>query len=78
MSVAIWSCPAFYDQMIERKLLGDKTRPASTKKSAAPRAKSGWRWTGRPWNTIPPQRPKFPSLEMAKNGRFASASACAC
>ena len=58
--------PAFYDQMIERKLLGDKTKAGFYKKVRGP---EGEQRMALDWKTLeyrPAQRPKFPSLEMAK------------
>jgi len=58
--------PAFYDQMVERKLLGDKTRAGFYKKERGP---EGEKRLALDWKTLeyrPAQRPKFPSLEMAK------------
>jgi 3-hydroxyacyl-CoA dehydrogenase len=58
--------PAFYDQMIERKLLGDKTKAGFYKKE---RGAEGEKRLALDWKTLeyrPAQRPKFPSLEMAK------------
>ena len=58
--------PAFYDQMVERKLLGDKTKAGFYKKE---RGAEGEKRLALDWKTLeyrPPQRPKFPSLEMAK------------
>jgi 3-hydroxyacyl-CoA dehydrogenase len=59
--------PAFYDQMVERKLLGDKTKSGFYKKERGP---EGEKRLAIDWKTLeyrPAQRPKFPSLEMAKN-----------
>jgi 3-hydroxyacyl-CoA dehydrogenase len=59
--------PAFYDQMVERKLLGDKTRAGFYKKERGP---DGEKRLALDWKTLeyrPAQRPKFPALEMAKN-----------
>ena len=58
--------PAFYDQMLERKLLGDKTRAGFYKKEKSP---EGDKRLALDWKTLeyrPATRPKFPSLEMAK------------
>ena len=58
--------PAFYDQMVERKLLGDKTRAGFYKKERGP---EGEKRLAIDWKTLeyhPAQRPKFASLEMAK------------
>ena len=60
--------PPFVRTMLERRWLGDKTSRASTRRRRTPRArKSGWCSTGRRWSIIPRDRPKLPSLEMAKN-----------
>jgi 3-hydroxyacyl-CoA dehydrogenase len=59
--------PAFYDQMVERKLLGDKTRAGFYRKERGP---EGEKRLALDWKTLeyrPAQRPKFPALEMAKN-----------
>lgn len=59
--------PPFYDQMIERKLLGDKTGAGFYKKERGP---EGEKRLALDWKTLeyhPAQRPKFPALEMAKN-----------
>jgi 3-hydroxyacyl-CoA dehydrogenase len=56
--------PDFYQQMLERKWLGDKTRGGFYKK-----AKDDER-LALDWKTLeyhPRQKPKFPALEMAKN-----------
>jgi 3-hydroxyacyl-CoA dehydrogenase len=58
--------PAFYDQMVERKLLGDKTKAGFYKKEPGA---EGEKRLALDWKTLeyrPAQRPKFPSLEMAK------------
>jgi 3-hydroxyacyl-CoA dehydrogenase len=58
--------PPFYDQMVERKLLGDKTRAGFYKKERTP---EGEKRLVIDWKTLeyrPATRPKFPSLEMAK------------
>jgi len=59
--------PAFYDQMVERKMLGDKTQAGFYKKDRGPQ---GEQRLALDWKTLeyrPSSRPKFPSLEMAKN-----------
>ena len=63
--------PDFYKQMLERKWLGDKTKGGFYKKtrSAARRSRKKQR-LALDWKTLeyrPPQKPKFPALEMAKN-----------
>jgi 3-hydroxyacyl-CoA dehydrogenase len=58
--------PAFYGQMVERKLLGDKTKAGFYKKERTP---EGEKRLALDWKTLEyhlAQRPKFPSLEMAK------------
>jgi 3-hydroxyacyl-CoA dehydrogenase len=58
--------PPFYDQMVERKLLGDKTKAGFYKKERSP---EGEKRLAIDWKTLeyrPAARPKFPSLEMAK------------
>jgi len=63
----ILELPAFYRQMIERKLLGDKTGGGFYRKE---RTKEGETRLAIDWKTLeyrPAGRPKFPSLEMAKN-----------
>ncbi len=63
----ILELPPFYRQMIERKLLGDKTGGGFYRKE---RSKEGETRLAIDWKTLeyrPAQRPKFPSLEMAKN-----------
>ncbi len=59
--------PAFYNQMLERKLLGDKTKAGFYKKQKAPH---GEERLALDWKTLeyrPRQKPKFAALEMAKN-----------
>lgn len=59
--------PAFYEQMLERKLLGDKTKAGFYKKQRGP---EGEERLGIDWKTLeyrPRQKAKFASLEMAKN-----------
>jgi 3-hydroxyacyl-CoA dehydrogenase len=55
--------PDFYGQMIERKLLGDKTKAGFYKKEGETRLALDWKTL----EYRPAQRPKFASLEMAKN-----------
>jgi len=60
--------PDFFQQMIQRKWLGDKTRGGFYKKVKNP-GKEDDR-LALDWKTLeyhPQQRPKFPALEMAKN-----------
>ncbi|MGH9569140.1 MAG: 3-hydroxyacyl-CoA dehydrogenase/enoyl-CoA hydratase family protein, partial [Candidatus Angelobacter sp.] len=59
--------PEFFNKMLERKLLGDKTKGGFYKKVKAPQ---GDERQGIDWKTLeyhPAQRPKFPALEMAKS-----------
>ncbi len=59
--------PAFYEQMLERKLLGDKTKGGFYKKQKSP---TGEERFGIDWKTLeyrPRQKARFTSLEMAKN-----------
>jgi 3-hydroxyacyl-CoA dehydrogenase len=55
--------PDFYGQMIERKLLGDKTKAGFYKREGETRLALDWKTL----EYRPAQRPKFASLEMAKN-----------
>jgi len=59
--------PDFFQGMLERKLLGDKTRAGFYKKIKKP---EGEERLGLDWKTLeyrPRQKPKFPALDMAKN-----------
>lgn len=59
--------PDFYKQMIERKLLGDKTKAGFYKKMKGP---DGEQRFGLDWKTLeyrPRQKASFASLEMARN-----------
>jgi 3-hydroxyacyl-CoA dehydrogenase len=59
--------PGFYERMLERKLLGDKTKAGFYKKQRGP---EGEERLGIDWKTLeyrPRQKAKFASLEMAKN-----------
>lgn len=59
--------PDFYKQMIERKMLGDKTKGGFYKKVKSP---EGDQRLGLDWKTLeyrPRQKAHFASLEMAKN-----------
>ncbi len=59
--------PGFFDKMIERKLLGDKTKGGFYKKVKGPQ---GEERQVIDWKTLeyrPAQKAKFPALEMAKN-----------
>ncbi len=60
--------PAFYAQMLERKLLGDKTKSGFYKKQRGTNGEE--ERLGLDWKTLeyrPRQKAKFPALEMAKN-----------
>jgi 3-hydroxyacyl-CoA dehydrogenase len=59
--------PAFFDQMIERKMLGDKTRGGFYKKENGP---EGQKRLVLDWKTLeyrPASTPNFPLLEKAKS-----------
>ena len=59
--------PDFYKHMLERKWLGDKTKQGFYKKT---KSADGEQRFSLDWKTLeyhPQQRPKFASLEMAKN-----------
>ena len=59
--------PEFFEKMIERKLLGDKTKAGFYRKIKGPQ---GEERQVIDWKTLeyhPAQKPKFPTLEMAKN-----------
>jgi 3-hydroxyacyl-CoA dehydrogenase len=59
--------PDFFQQMLERKLLGDKVKSGFYKKVKGPQ---GEERLAIDWKTLeyhPAQKPKFPALEMAKN-----------
>jgi 3-hydroxyacyl-CoA dehydrogenase len=61
--------PAFYQQMLERKWLGDKTKGGFYRKLKAAEGKEEERLS-LDWKTLeyhPRQRPKFAALDMAKN-----------
>ena len=60
--------PDFYQQMLTRKMLGDKTRGGFFKKSKG--ADGQEERLALDWKTLeyhPRQKPKFPALDMAKN-----------
>jgi 3-hydroxyacyl-CoA dehydrogenase len=60
--------PVFFKTMIERKLLGDKTKSGFYKKTKTPDGKEDRLVMD--WKTLeyrPSQKVKFPSLEMSKN-----------
>jgi len=60
--------PAFFQQMLERKMLGDKTKAGFYKKQKS--ASGEEERLGLDWKTLeyrPRQKPKFAALEMAKN-----------
>jgi 3-hydroxyacyl-CoA dehydrogenase len=59
--------PAFFNQMLERKMLGDKTGGGFYKKKKTPEGEQRF---GLDWKTLEyreRQKPKFPALDMAKN-----------
>jgi 3-hydroxyacyl-CoA dehydrogenase len=59
--------PEFFNQMLERKMLGDKTSGGFYKKKKTP---EGEQRLGLDWKTLEyreRQKPKFPGLDMAKN-----------
>ncbi|HEX7285189.1 MAG TPA: 3-hydroxyacyl-CoA dehydrogenase NAD-binding domain-containing protein [Candidatus Angelobacter sp.] len=59
--------PEFFEKMIERKLLGDKTKAGFYKKD---KGAQGEERLAIDWKTLeyhPAQKAKFPALEMAKN-----------
>jgi 3-hydroxyacyl-CoA dehydrogenase len=61
--------PDFFNQMIQRKWLGDKTKGGFYKKVKTGEGKEGERMA-LDWKTLeyhPRQRPKFAALDMAKN-----------
>jgi 3-hydroxyacyl-CoA dehydrogenase len=60
--------PEFFQRMLERKLLGDKTKAGFYKKTKTPDGKEDRLVID--WKTLeyrPAQKVKFPSLEMSKN-----------
>ncbi len=59
--------PEFFQKMLERKMLGDKTKGGFYKKTKTP---AGEERMALDWKTLeyrPVQKAKFPSLEMVKN-----------
>ena len=61
--------PDFFGQMLQKKWLGDKTKGGFYKKSKSPEGKEDER-LALDWRTLeyhPRQKPKFPSVDMAKN-----------
>src|SRR5215813_1811147 len=59
--------PEFFKQMLERKMLGDKTKGGFYKKT---KTAAGEERLALDWKTLeyrPAQKPRFPSLEMVKN-----------
>jgi 3-hydroxyacyl-CoA dehydrogenase len=61
--------PDFFKNMLERKLLGDKTKAGFYKKAKSIEGQEDER-LALDWKTLeyhPRQKPKFPALEMAKN-----------
>ena len=68
-SAATCRLPDFFDQMLERKWLGDKTKGGFYKKSKGHDGKEDER-LALDWKTLeyhPRQKPKFAALDMAKN-----------
>jgi 3-hydroxyacyl-CoA dehydrogenase len=59
--------PEFLDKMIERKLLGDKTKSGFYKKTKGPQGEERLAIDVKTLEYHPAQKPKFPTLEMAKN-----------
>jgi len=59
--------PEFLDKMIERKLLGDKTRSGFYKKTKGAEGEDRLAIDVKTLEYHPAQRPKFATLEMAKN-----------
>ena len=60
--------PDFYKHMLERKMLGDKTKGGFYKKAKGPDGKE--ERMALDWKTLeyhPRHKPKFPALDMAKN-----------
>jgi len=58
--------PAFYDQMMERKLLGDKTKAGFYKKERGPEGEKRLVFDWKNCEYRPAQQPKFPALDKAK------------
>ena len=61
--------PEFFNQMLQKKWLGDKTKGGFYKKAKAGEGKEDERLS-LDWKTLeyyPRQKPKFPALDMAKN-----------
>ena len=77
MSVAILNCRPSTIRWSSASCWATKPGRASTKRSAAPRAKSGWRWIGRLSNTIPRSVPSFLRWRWRRTS-IRSASGCAC
>src|SRR5437868_13038409 len=60
--------PDFYNKMLERKLLGDKTKGGFYKKARGEDGKEGrFGIDGKTLEYRPQQKPKFAALDMAKN-----------
>jgi 3-hydroxyacyl-CoA dehydrogenase len=59
--------PEFLDKMIERKLLGDKTKSGFYKKTKGPQGEERLAIDVKTLEYHPAQKPKFATLEMAKN-----------
>jgi len=63
------SLPDFFSKMLERKMLGDKTKGGFYKKAKGSEGQEDER-LALDWKTLeyhPRQKPKFPALDMAKN-----------
>jgi 3-hydroxyacyl-CoA dehydrogenase len=58
--------PGFFEKMIERKLLGDKTKAGFYKKVKGPQGEERQVIDWKTLEYCPAQKPKFPVLEMAK------------
>src|SRR5579872_4091094 len=61
--------PEFFNQMLQKKWLGDKTKGGFYKKAKSSESKEDER-LALDWKTLeyhPRQKPKFPALDMAKN-----------
>jgi 3-hydroxyacyl-CoA dehydrogenase len=58
--------PGFFEKMIERKMLGDKTKAGFYKKVKGPQGEERQVIDWKTLEYCPAQKPKFPVLEMAK------------
>ena len=59
----------FYQEMLERKLLGDKTKGGFYKKSKSADGERALASIGRRWSTVRARNRSSPALDMAKNSR---------